>query len=622
MNIRPFIRIFFIVSFSYSLSLSQSLCDGNLGENIFTQGDFGSGQENIVTKDPGIAPGYTYTTMTPPPDGFYTITNNMGLWNNNYGTWGSFSDRSADPNGYMMVVNASYTPGTFYEETISGLCANTVYEFSADILNIVTRSAQNHSLPEIEFLINDELKYATGKIPQDETWRRYGFSFTLKPDETEIKLTLVNRAPGGSGNDLALDNISFRPCGGVIEVKTDTEMPLIYCQNQLEPIKLYTDIDTNQWYFQWQFSNQINGQWENLGNLNQKEILHTSPNIGQYYYRIISATTPTNLNHPKCRTESDIQVISTPAVEYNVRDTFCQGTSYKFDNQSLTQPGQYNAMFTSTLGCDSLVFLTLEEVVEKPVMPTWVPMDPLCHNEKSGSITLAEISGGYPPYQFQLQPDFPSSVPIFEQLSHGEYQVTTIDRHGCFHTSDLTLSNPAPLIVHGPKDTSLIFGSQLPIVIQSNHPVSTIEWDTVHDIPCANCEKFTLLPVHSETLSYRLTTDKGCVFRSSFDIDVDKSKIPIGIPNAFTPNDDRHNDYFQFIIPNNLVQNILNFQIFDRWGNLLYDVIQSKNALNPIGWDGNINEQPAATGLYLYYIQLELIDGKQYSYTGTIQLVR
>ncbi len=37
--------------------ISAQVCSGNIGENIFTDGDFGSGTANLLTPDPMIAPG-------------------------------------------------------------------------------------------------------------------------------------------------------------------------------------------------------------------------------------------------------------------------------------------------------------------------------------------------------------------------------------------------------------------------------------------------------------------------------------------------------------------------------------------------------------------------------------
>ena len=70
------------LSLSISENTSAQTCDGYLGENIYTAGDFGSGTDSIVQSDPNIAPGYTYTTNPPPPDGTYIITNDIKKWSN------------------------------------------------------------------------------------------------------------------------------------------------------------------------------------------------------------------------------------------------------------------------------------------------------------------------------------------------------------------------------------------------------------------------------------------------------------------------------------------------------------------------------------------------------------
>ncbi|MDX1407248.1 MAG: hypothetical protein R3330_03915, partial [Saprospiraceae bacterium] len=212
----------------------QPLCRGSLGENIFEQGDFGSGPEVLVGTDPGIAPGYRYTTWMPVNDGFYTITNNTGAWYRIWPTWLLIRDHSPDPYGYMMVVNASYQPGVFYEQTVTGLCANTTYEFSADVINLIRTDVPGHIRPNVSFLIDGVEYYTTGSIPQDETWKQVGFTFTSEPDQTEVRLTLRNNAPGGRGNDLALDNISFRACGPYASIKT--AYPNVVCEQSDFPV--------------------------------------------------------------------------------------------------------------------------------------------------------------------------------------------------------------------------------------------------------------------------------------------------------------------------------------------------------------------------------------------------
>src|SRR5690625_2123747 len=75
-----FITLFLLTSSSLNGQISWS---GTFGDNIFENGDFGSGPEVIYPEDPEIAPGYIYTVHTPPEDGYYTLTNDMGQWMNN-----------------------------------------------------------------------------------------------------------------------------------------------------------------------------------------------------------------------------------------------------------------------------------------------------------------------------------------------------------------------------------------------------------------------------------------------------------------------------------------------------------------------------------------------------------
>ncbi|MEL6143600.1 MAG: hypothetical protein AAFU67_18520, partial [Bacteroidota bacterium] len=205
-------------------TLSAQICGGNLGENIFDAGDFGEGTDNVLQVNPGVAPGYVYTTSVPPFDGFYTLTNNSSatFWPNIFDSWLQIPDNSSDPNGYMMVVNASFEPGLFYEQEVEGLCENTLYVFSADVINMIRNGVPNHIDPNISFLLDGVEEYTTGNIPKTEEWITHGFTFTTAPGQTSVILSLRNNAPGGIGNDLGLDNITFRACGPQAQILPET----------------------------------------------------------------------------------------------------------------------------------------------------------------------------------------------------------------------------------------------------------------------------------------------------------------------------------------------------------------------------------------------------------------
>lgn len=243
-----------------SLAAIAQVCQGNFGNNIFDSGDFGKGTSQILMTDPGLAPGYIYTTTLPPEDGFYTIANALNA-SQIFPDWLPIRDNSRSSNGYMMVVNASFEPGLFYEETITGLCDDVLYEFSADIINLIASFSTDRIDPNVSFLLNDEVVFSTGIIPKNERWNTYGFTFTTNPGQTTMKLSLRNNAPGGIGNDLALDNITFRPCGATALILPTTVANI--CKDG-EPINISATVEGAAFediFVQWQESFDEGDSW-------------------------------------------------------------------------------------------------------------------------------------------------------------------------------------------------------------------------------------------------------------------------------------------------------------------------------------------------------------------------
>lgn len=111
-----------------------------------------------------------------------------------------------------------------------------------------------------------------------------------------------------------------------------------------------------------------------------------------------------------------------------------------------------------------------------------------------------------------------------------------------------------------------------------------------------------LFPSKSDTYLLRVE-NATCVDTISVDIRVQPCTdiCPIFIPNAFSPNDDGINDYFE-IFPGCSNQ-ILSFrmEIFDRWGNMVFH----SNEFNR-QWDGNIEGKIAPAGGYTYKLKMTL----------------
>ncbi|MBA3665699.1 MAG: gliding motility-associated C-terminal domain-containing protein [Bacteroidetes bacterium] len=125
--------------------------------------------------------------------------------------------------------------------------------------------------------------------------------------------------------------------------------------------------------------------------------------------------------------------------------------------------------------------------------------------------------------------------------------------------------------------------------------------------------------VYNAPGSYTVTmiaTRGGCIDTA---YQVIKVEIPskMDIPNVFTPNGDGSNDLF-FLKTQNLTD--ITATIFDRWGNVVYEVTSTTGN---IGWDGkNQGGKECPSGTYFYIIKSTGKDGKAYDQKGNVSLYR
>ncbi len=121
----------------------------------------------------------------------------------------------------MLVVNAAFTAGEVYKDTIKNVCPNTYYEFSAWVRNLCgvcgIDASSNSSytpgvLPNLSFAINNVDFYTTGNILHDNYWQKSGFIYKTGATETQFSITIKNNAAGGGGNDWVLDDINLSTC--------------------------------------------------------------------------------------------------------------------------------------------------------------------------------------------------------------------------------------------------------------------------------------------------------------------------------------------------------------------------------------------------------------------------
>ncbi|HZV71958.1 MAG TPA: gliding motility-associated C-terminal domain-containing protein [Saprospiraceae bacterium] len=595
-----------------------TLCSGNLGTNIFTSGDFGTGAAVVFPNDPGLAPGFIYTQQMPPDDGEYTLTNDMAKWNSSFPTWIRIGDNSPDPKGYMMVVNASFSPGIFYDKIIDNLCDNTLYEFSADIINLIETGTPGHIFPNVSFLINNTEVYSTGQIPQDEKWHTYGFTFTSGPGQNSIKLTLRNNAPGGTGNDLAIDNISFRACGPPSSISISPEGRI--CENSLFPI-LTAHIDADTGALQWQTSIDTGLTWTNIISAVDKTYQINILSAGVYYFRYLYSTSLSNLTNSNCRIVSDTIRVEIVPVEFLIEKTICEGLTFNLGGIEYGTTGIYQDHLIASNGCDSLVTLDLMIVPDPPIVAEFTFTPTSCEGADDGSISLLSVSGTRPPFIFRINDSIVPAPSTSIMLSAGTYTAWILDEYGCYDNAEIIVPDGPPMDIHTIEDTTIILGHSVLLNTTSNLPVWLSTWNPPEGLLCSNCLSTLASPFEEMTYVITAQTASGCEDVDSVTIRVDRDPV-LYIPNVFSPDHDGINDFFEITSDPLNVTSIDLVIIFDRWGGIMSEKANLYNEGNIKLWDGNTPVGSVNPGVYVYLIKFTMADGTRRNAKGDVTVVK
>jgi len=350
------------------ISAPQNLCANLVGSN-FADGTFGSGTNlNRSTAPSFVIPGYVYKSdmdinLQPDSslgDGKYAIMKNTSRYSHSNANgrkqpnctggiiavadsckyrmhehWDISGDHTgsttaagnappayATSAGYMLVVNADYVTSEAYRQTITGLCPNTYYEFSAWVKNICRTCGVSTNLvstytpgvyPNLSFEIDDVDRYTTGEI-DTLGWIKKGFVFVTGPTQTSMTLSIRNNAPGGGGNDWSVDDITLATCTPNLTLTPSPTAVTCY-GNQVNLSCDVRSVFSNYVNWEWERSTDGGTNWSSTGtsgtgspalvsgeyeyDASYPSFLGDSSSHGSLY-RIRVATTPANISNAAC----------------------------------------------------------------------------------------------------------------------------------------------------------------------------------------------------------------------------------------------------------------------------------------------------------------------------------
>ena len=112
----------------------------------------------------------------------------------------------------------------------------------------------------------------------------------------------------------------------------------------------------------------------------------------------------------------------------------------------------------------------------------------------------------------------------------------------------------------------------------------------------------------------------GCMGTASLFLDID-AEYKVYIPNVFSPNHDGPNDRFT-VFANDEVEEVVELEIFDRWGNCVF-INETFPPNEPsYGWDGVFKGKMMNPAVYAYRAVVRFSNGDERAYKGDVTLVR
>ncbi|HEY2722831.1 MAG TPA: gliding motility-associated C-terminal domain-containing protein, partial [Chitinophagaceae bacterium] len=615
-------------------AMSQT-CTGTLGNPVFSI-DFGAGAgpggpTALVPKD------YQSTSQNCPAQGYYTLANSTAsCFNNDWHIVPSDHTHTAS-NGYFLMLNLKPGTSDIFTDTIKGLCPNTTFNVSAWALNLVNPPACADPDPKLTFTVMDLsgtviTQYTTKAIGKTTSfnWKECAFQFQ-GPGSGSVILK-ISEASQGCSTGLALDDITFRPCAGMITATfANSSSTVQTCENNQPSYQLSANYSgLNNPSVQWQLSEDGNN-WADIPGATGNIYNRQPSQKGFFYYRFsIIENNNTSCLFYSNTASVEVQSIFSQATNYvfgcygaPVELFAAGGTFYNWTGPNgfasnsegpvipkvnFNNTGAYIVKVATTAGCTA--YDTTNLVIYAAPVATALPQQSFVCD---GNGIQLQASGSIR-YKWQPSAGLSNDTipnPIASPTENTTYIVRVYNEHTCYDTASVqVIVWKRPTVDAGPDKFTF---KNRAVQLQGKVTGSDISytWSPPTYLDNTSIDHPRAAPPSSITYTLTVTSNDGCGTVSD--------QVTVGvidkmfIPSGFTPNADGLNDVWEIITFEEYPKGTV--YVFNRWGQIVY----FGKGLNYKPWDGNFNGQPVEAGTYVYLVDLH--NGKPIL-KGTVTVIR
>lgn len=292
-------------------------------------------------------------------------------------------------------------------------------------------------------------------------------------------------------------------------------------------------------------------------------------------------------------------------------------TTFSVENK-LNNLGGGNYKFTvfDLTGCEATIDLMLDS--PPPLDPSITVKSPSCPDFEDGHVQIEANDNGALPFKYSFGGSALKSKKIYPELGAGAYKLYVVDDNDCIMEKDLILEEPEQFEIELGENREVLIGEKRTLVqgdtLDDSHE---FYWEPSESLNCFDCPNPISSPTETTTYKVFVTNQNGCYRSDEVTINVNRDR-PVFFPTAFSPNGDGNNDYFE-IQRGKTTTKIVELQVFNRWGQLVYN---SKRSQGLVRWDGTFDNKEIPGGVYIFSASILFDDGETLPFQGDILLKR
>ncbi len=196
-------------------------------------------------------------------------------------------------------------------------------------------------------------------------------------------------------------------------------------------------------------------------------------------------------------------------------------------------------------------------------------------------------------------------------------QLEVMDNNGC-----MTVVQDSIFIsdfqVDTEQDTTIWLGTSMELsseITGIHHGDLTYLWTSTEEntLSCMDCPTPIVSPQNPANYELLIEDANGCTAKTAIFIDLIENYQVIA-PNAFSPNGDGVNDFFQ-VLALGMVE--LELAIYNRWGQEVFRTQDGNSA-----WNGRYQGENQPIGVYAFHALVRFVNGSEQVVQGNLTLIR